>query len=213
MKQAINIQLIVILMLVAGVLGGTTNFLRTDQEEKSLWVFGKNLLLGICAAVLIPLFLNMISSDLLENTVSNDSALFVFFGFCLIAALSSTAFINNMAARLQQEISQTKKDIEQVRESADPVIAEKTEPSETVSMANLPSGEIKNVLKALDHPKYVWRSASGLAKQTSMARETILIALDWLVSKGFVKRSETGRWGLTLEGRRVLLAVDSDQDS
>jgi RsiW-degrading membrane proteinase PrsW (M82 family) len=95
------------IMVVTGVLGGVANyFLR----EKDLGVSGKDLVkyavLGIVAALTVPLFLNMISSDLLAGAKSRPIELFVFAGFCLLFVLFSRRFVESAAAKLLQQLDQ-----------------------------------------------------------------------------------------------------------
>lgn len=95
------------IMVVTGVLGGVANyFLR----EKDLGVSGKDLVkyavLGIVAALTVPLFLNMISSDLLAGAKSRPIELFVFAGFCLLFVLFSRRFVESAVAKLLQQLDQ-----------------------------------------------------------------------------------------------------------
>jgi hypothetical protein len=85
-------------MVVAGSLGGLVNYLLAKKDDPESSSFQRSLALGISASMLVPLFLNMISSSLLESIRKGESGLPdllklpVFFGFCLVAATSSTAF-------------------------------------------------------------------------------------------------------------------------
>ena len=73
--HGINYILIISLMIGAGLLGGITNVLRTEQEKRDLQAFFKNILMGVSASLLIPLFLNMISSNLLREMVINNCSI------------------------------------------------------------------------------------------------------------------------------------------
>jgi len=102
-----NLQ-ITLLMVGAGLLGGITNFFRIESDKKNLAALFGNMLMGISAALLIPLFLNMISSNLIKESTSDNSKLFILFGFCLIASLSSKAFIQTISERVLNEVKKTK---------------------------------------------------------------------------------------------------------
>jgi len=55
----------------------------TSPDKSSLL---RSLVIGIGASFLVPLFLNMISSDLMRQMDQDAGKLLVFVGFCLIAA-------------------------------------------------------------------------------------------------------------------------------
>ena len=64
-----HMLLILAIMIVAGVLGGTANhFLaeKTLEAERRAWL--RYVVFGVVAALTVPLFLNMISSTLLDAT-------------------------------------------------------------------------------------------------------------------------------------------------
>ena len=59
--------IVLLIMIAAGVLGGVANCFLSDRPQDSTprdW--GKYTILGVIAALTVPLFLNMISSNLLE---------------------------------------------------------------------------------------------------------------------------------------------------
>lgn len=99
--------LLLIIMVVAGVLGGIANyFLAARGSAFSSRDLTKYSVLGVVAALTVPLFLNMISSDLLAVAKARPIDLFVFAGFCLMFVLFSRRFVENIAARLMQQINQ-----------------------------------------------------------------------------------------------------------
>lgn len=217
--------LIIILMIGAGLLGGITNYFRMDQENKDWFLFLKNVLMGASASLLIPLFLNMISSNLLKESESDSSKYFIFFGFCLIASLSSKAFIQTISDRLLNQVKQTNEKMENMKRDVGPVIGKETEPQEeeegTESFLKVRAFSFdenaKKVLNALGGGKYAWRTLRGIAQETGVPKENVLNSLNWLSSNLLVvKTAEKGRWGLTLEGRdifaRMSLADKSKPD-
>ena len=93
------------IMLCAGILGGAANYFMSDKSGATS---GKELLkyavLGIVAALTVPLFLNMISSDLLVAAKARPVDLFVFAAFCLLFVLFSRRFVESASARLLQQL-------------------------------------------------------------------------------------------------------------
>ena len=89
------------IMLAAGLLAGIANFFLSHPEGKSyLRELLKYLVLGVVAALTVPLFLNMASSNLLEFGRSRSNALFVFGGFCLIFVLLSRRLFESVIHKL-----------------------------------------------------------------------------------------------------------------
>lgn len=89
------------IMLAMGVLAGLANFFVSDAEGKSSGRdLAKYVILGIVAALTVPLFLNMTSSNLLEMARSRPNALFVFAGFCLVYVLLSRRVFEGIAHTL-----------------------------------------------------------------------------------------------------------------
>ena len=90
------------IMLVMRVFGGVVNFQLTskkDQKDQDLSLV-KSVSAGIAASILIPLFLHTIGSNLLKYPSISYSNLLVLAGFCLLAAISSRAFMKSLSERL-----------------------------------------------------------------------------------------------------------------
>jgi len=89
------------IMLATGLLAGIANFFLSDPGGKSsARELLKYLVLGIVAALTVPLFLNMASSNLLEFGRNRPNALFVFGGFCLIYVLLSRRLFDSIIHKL-----------------------------------------------------------------------------------------------------------------
>jgi hypothetical protein len=107
-SDSLHIFLVMLIMLGAGILGGYINHLQTGKAEpdNTPW---KCLVIGIGASALVPLFLNMISSNLFDEVLSNApsrklSTFFVFAGLCLVAAIASTRFIGTLLDKLFAQV-------------------------------------------------------------------------------------------------------------
>jgi hypothetical protein len=91
------IILIVGIMVISGALGGMVSALvsaRDDQPFFSLII--KHSLIGVVAALMVPLLLNLLSSDLLESGQTRPLKLFTLSGLCVICAVFSTRFLERM---------------------------------------------------------------------------------------------------------------------
>ena len=106
---------IIAVLLLAGLLGGLANHLmnaRSDPEHAS---WKESIVVGIAASFMVPLFLNMISSDLLGRIVGGDAGeqvegLLLLAGFSIAAAVSSRAFVASLSARVLREVQESRKE-------------------------------------------------------------------------------------------------------
>lgn len=204
-------------------MGGLANYLKVGREESKKHPFWENILWGLCASSLIPLFLNTISSNLIAESASDKYKFFVFFGFCLLASLCAKAFIQSISDKLISDIKKTQEEVRNVKQEAEIVNSKVTEPSEAeakkmkmfsfgVDSDSDFDSDTKKIVVALGGGEYAWRTPSGIAREAGMAKEKVLKILDSLVSKQIVvKMREKNRWGLNLEGRDAFSKISSDQ--
>lgn len=100
------------IVFLAGVLGGIINWLISSKDEDAGRVgWLKSVVVGIGASSLMPLFLNTISSTLVPNILDGKGTsgdVLVFAGFCLLAAISSRAFIETLTNKVLREVRETK---------------------------------------------------------------------------------------------------------
>lgn len=218
---------LLLVMLVAGLLGGWLNYLlgqKEDPEHAAMW---QSFLGGLVASFMVPLFLNMISSNLLDGikgTGSNPgdpSKLLVFAGFCLVAAVSSKAFISTLSDRILKEAKATRQEVRQMKKEVDPIIAEKTEqePQEMVPLSvsvpdEMSLGEnAKKVVAALARGRFTLRTRTGISKDTGLDKGEVSKILDDLVALGLAHKVKVmirgelkTRWYISAEGRALPIA-------
>lgn len=217
--QSVNYILLALLMVGAGLLGGITNFFRIEQDKKDVFAFFKNILMGISASLLIPLFLNMISSNLFIESTADGTKLFIIFGFCLIASLSSKTFIQTISDRVLNEMKKTKERVKVIENEVEPLISRESEAEEAEDTGSFFKvrafsfdDNAKMVLSSLASSKYAWRTLTGITKDTGLPKDNVMNSINWLASNRLaVKTGEKGRilWGLTLEGRDILATMSS----
>lgn len=113
----VHLIILGVIMVGSGLLGGFTGYLMeknkklfSDPEsiqkyqaamEKQLRYF---LVTGLCASLLIPLFLSTISSQLMSEAQKDPLKYFVFGGFCLLVAVFSKQFITSLSEKMLKEI-------------------------------------------------------------------------------------------------------------
>ena len=214
-------------IVVAGILGGFVNFLFAKPDDVPTPSKTRSVVIGFAASALVPLFLNMISSNLIDLIKDGDNMkLLVLFGFCLVAAISSTAFIRTLSDRVLSEAKQAKREaleakaeVSEVHEAIQPIVDKETE----TDLAELPATLQQTIsdlttteqklLEALSSGKWALRSESGLAKETSLERAEVATLLQELRNRGLVGRShvrggERGtRWYITEAGQAAIKHV------
>ena len=172
----------------------------------------------MAASFLVPLFLNMISSNLIDVIKSGDnSKLLILLGFCLVAAISSTAFIRTISDRVLTEAKQAKvaaqeatAQVAQVQEEIQPLVAKETEQDDAAAVVTLgssPSTNEDSILRALAVRRWALRSQSGLAKETHLDSGEVARMLDDLGKRGLVDKRSTKngtRWFISDQGRLAL---------
>jgi hypothetical protein len=150
------------IMLVMGLLAGVANFFLSAPDGKSnARELVKYVVLGIVAALTVPLFLNMTSSNLLEFGRSRPNALFVFGGFCLIYVLLSRRIFESIAHKLLQ-IGHKRADSQ--------VSTPRT--AEDFFRAGF-SGSDLEIMRAVSQGGSVYENLSDLANETTPSKEFV----------------------------------------
>ncbi len=217
---------IIALMVIAGFCGGTANF-ALSRTEHSTWLdWFWSVVIGIVASFLVPLFLNTISSSLLSGLLSGSSGkadIYVFAGFCLLAAIASKAMIQTLTQRVLREAQEARgkaqeasKEVESLKQEIIPIIEKETEPESPdsspfkIEAFGLVGEEPKLIIKSLGNSKYSRRTTKGIQKETGVPLNKVTETLDRLEANGLAVsfRMDTGsRWGLTMKGRDVFRSM------
>jgi hypothetical protein len=237
--------IIVLLMVVCGAAGGLTNFLllelnsdgdlKNDIKEPTVGKIGY-MFVGIVAVFIVPLFLSLVDSNLMSEIVSSGQIIigkaFIFYGFCLVAAISSRAFIQTVSDRvlaLAKQASQVAKETKQQQQSLTSEVDEiasnigeqqpelsqfsdiekKAAVEQQVGKSELSYDE-RRVLEAMVSKPYLNRTVSGIAIDADMDdRSMVKSVLGRLVEKQLVieiksKRSNNLLYKLTARGAHVI---------
>ncbi len=95
-----------------------------------------------------------------------------------------------------------------IDKETEPEISEENGTEET-SVNPMPEGALK-VIKALQHPKYTWRSIHGLLKDTGFTKEELSREMVWVVENGYARHTlgKPGSiWTLTKKGRELIANI------
>lgn len=202
------------------------NFFLTDPADEAPLSWWKHLTIGVAASFMVPLFLNMISGDLIDKirgvagSAPDYSKLFVLAGFCLVAAVSSRAFIRTLSERVLQQVKSANRVATEAKavavdakatvglvveeEEISDDLRELAAPVETIDDSIIAESET-TVLKAMLESQYSLRSISGISKDTGLSKQLVNRVLSSLIAQGLVSQSLSSkgqpRWFATLEGR------------
>lgn len=207
-----DIAILVGIILCAGILGGTANYF---MEQANGAGFRKSVLLGLTAAATVPLFLKTVSSSLMDDALKGDKvSYFVFFGFCTVAAIFSSKFLQSLADKLIQDLQDVKQKQTELAETTDVLVAQNSDPAEVVpppqsvgtgfeslnrdvSGASAPQAlsDEQKVLNALQTGKYAFRTAEGIAQDAGLDLGTVLGKLRELETQGKVAPTKRARDG------------------
>lgn len=219
-----HIASLVAIMIVSGVIGGIASYCASEIAPEETHPAIKRVALGIAAAFVVPLFLNMISSSILTDAQQTPIYYLVFAGFCIAAAFSSKAFLTSVSKsildkvqRRQEDFQQRQEHVEQRQEElesdVEPIIAKETEPEPEERTAQsaaekLDQGEVA-VLRALADPRYTRRYIGGVAAQADLTEAQAASILSSLKERSLAG-SKPGRrrelFWITARGRDYLSA-------
>lgn len=219
--------ILILIIATCGILGGIVNFLRQPLEfQSSKHSKLKSIINGIAASALVPLFLKMISSDLLSTSINNPIEYFTIGGFCLITSIFSNKFIDSIGDKVMnridtvsQEIKEVEKEVKEVKSEVENVITE-SEITDTrnsfTSIDILESIEL-DVINSINNSKYAYRALSGIAKDILLTKNETLEILTNLENKGMVQKSlrsnNQHRWRITDKGLEVISEYYGDEIS
>lgn len=225
-----HMLIIFTIMLVAGALGGLANFFLSDRQGEMGsrdWI--KYPVLGVVAALTVPLFLNMISSTLLEGARTKPVDFYVFAGFCLLYVVSSRRLFENVAIRLLAQIEQMKREMTQLKQQkretafmdASAAAEAKPEPLTRSEDAKIEPKEALSyndveILRALFEESYVYGNLAALCERTGLGRELISQRLTLMKTMGMIEtrinEKNVLHWFVSARGKSVLGEILSGQD-
>lgn len=218
-----HMLLILAIMICAGILGGIANYFLADRQgdaERRNWL--KYPVLGVVAALTVPLFLNMISSTLLEGARTKPVDFFTFAGFCLIYVVAARRLLENVAQRLSGQLDQVRREVGHLKqqkqaEQVPPGIREdavaseqKAEPREVLSYNDV------EILRALSEESFVYGNLAALCDRTGLARDFISQRLTVMKTLGVIETRINDKnvlhWGVSARGKALLGEILTGQD-
>ncbi len=203
--------IIIVIILVVGGFAGFTNYLNSYFKKlvKSKYEIYKYIISGIGAAILVPLLLNMLSSDLIKETANYDVLnYFVFAGFCYVAGYFSDRFINSIGDKVLKDLEETKEKVEKVENATktnektlDFIVSAETEgENDVVETSKFQKIKIHSAIDAdateskqdriigAFSGKFKFRTLKGISTYANIEEPILNSILDDLENKGIVKK-------------------------
>lgn len=199
------------IMIISGILGGLVNFFLTENHKPPVWktVLGY-CLLGIVASLTVPLFLNMVSSNLLAVAPRKSVNLFIFNGICLLFALFSCRLKKHIFNKRLQGTGDINKDdvkTDPIKADYDCETGWRNVSKDRLGRTGISESELK-IMQVMAGGKHVHRSLVGLLKDPELADEQVNETLSSLMAKGLVEqklnRENKLRLYLTPKGKQLL---------
>ncbi|GHU12026.1 hypothetical protein FACS1894185_6150 [Betaproteobacteria bacterium] len=226
MSGAFDFQLLLALlvMVVAGVLGGLANFYIAERQYGRLQAhkdWRRYLVFGVVTALTAPLLLNMLSSNLMDAARTRPADLFVFAAFCLIYVVAARRIFENPAslyheemerlrAELQREVEGVRREFLEVNAVELAAAEAASDPRETLTYNDI------ELLRALADESYVYGNLAALTEKTALGRELISQRLTVLKGAGLIETRINDKnvlhWVISTRGRQMLTDVLSGQD-
>jgi hypothetical protein len=205
-----NILFLILILLGSGIFGGIVSYFRNDYDKTfEFKAIIKPILIGTAASLLVPLFLNMISSNLLEKSKTDNYAYFIILGFGLIASIFSSDFISALGKKILNELKDVKKEVENSNTEDEIVL-----PKATLKRNLQINPDEASILQAFKNSNYTYRSITGLAKQIGSDKAVVKGILSNLVSDDLievVQRSKGPRWKMTSSGYNYVAGIVKDE--
>jgi tetratricopeptide (TPR) repeat protein len=115
-------------ILLSGMAGGFARYHWDKTEENTkMESWYSFVTMGIAAAFLVPLFLNMISSNLINDTKTDPSKFFILIGFCIAASMYAKQFIGSVSKKAFEDSQKALEESKKAREESKKALEESKE--------------------------------------------------------------------------------------
>lgn len=211
------VLILTFVMLIAGVFGGLVNFYLLNQNNRDTVAMIRSVVVGVGAAFLVPVVLDLVGSSLVSQSQNDPSQLLIYTGLCLIASIASRLVVTNKLDRSLMAADSAKNEVEKLttrfkllEQTLAPLIETETEMeiSAEEKQEQLDSLDVAatQVLKALGNGRYIFRTQTSILKELDLVDSDILKSLNILLSKGLAGKVNSNwglRWHLTERGRNL----------
>ncbi|MBK1680463.1 YEATS-associated helix-containing protein [Rhodocyclus tenuis] len=231
-----HLLLILLVMVAAGALAGVANYFLSERAaSRDLRDVMRYSVLGVVAALTVPLFLNMISSNLIEASRTRPVELFVFGGFCLLYVVASRRLFENVALRLLGQVEQMKRQVAEIKPeieridrierrqeeaAAEAATREQAEAAERQAAKDAEKDALSyndiEIVRAIAEEATIYGNLAGLTEKTGLGRELVGARLVALKACGILETRINDRnvlhWYVSPKGKQLLDEILSGQD-
>ncbi len=209
-----NIFIIIGIIIFCGIIGGIGSSLK-EMKDNGGRFFLRNIVFGILATITVPLFLNLVSSDILKLILdpkqANDNDThninyFIFSGFCVIVSYSSIQYLNLISSRVVQNLkedyanlkienSKMKQEVERINDVQKTVLVyDENSQLETLKQsAIVDDTEIKELMKTIYNPEKKFTPLEKVYDNiSSIENEKIKQKIEELKDRHLVKEIQLG---------------------
>ena len=209
------------IMLLVGAAGGVINYYTISPKRISdLNLLVRCIMLGILVTFIVPFVLNVFGSTLIVDSEGDAANLLNYVAICLAVAISPRFFLANVSDNVLNEARVTSDKVDllqyqlkQLQDELLPLIDTETEDD---SLADVGIGSEPNpdeldstssrVLKTLGCGRFIYRSLTGLCRESDTDESTMVKTLSFLTLKSIAGRvggRKGVRWYITERGRRL----------
>ena len=225
-----HLQIVLLLLMACGILAGIGNFFLRDRDVDARpmdWL--RYPVLGIVAALTVPLVLSMLSSSLIEAGRTRGSDYLVLAGFVLFYVVLTRRLFDNATLRLLGQADKLQKDLARLRVGVEQIqsqplrggaathVAERKAPE--FHEAPAPEPEVHaakealthadvEILRAISRDDIVYGNLADLVDRSGVSRELALqrvaILKSWGTLDTRMNDKQTLQWIVTPKGRQML---------
>ena len=200
-----KVLLIILTIIICGLLGGIVNAIRTDKQKNKYWV---SIVKGVVAAFLVPVFLEIIRSDIGRSLKLDLYDYLIFGGLCLVAAIFSDKFIDSIGDKILQKAENAERKAIESNDKANMLIDKNADKDERDLKLDkqilkfkefrefkkpIPKISIEKVINCLKSENFKFRTITGISKETNLRNSKILEILLELQNQGLAKSFDTGK--------------------
>ena len=196
------ILLLVGIMILSGAFGGMTSaFLRKSDDQPFLMVFFKHIFIGIATAMIVPLILNVVSSDLLDAGQTKPMKLFTLSGLCIFFALFSTKLLESIFRERKPDERQRPPQVQQSGDKGEKKQEARSAaaPQDTPEKTKLSENQLK-ILRALVEAEGSKLSLTDLLKASGIPQREFDEIIAMLIVRGLVAQE-------LIEGKKLQLVL------
>jgi hypothetical protein len=197
------VAIIILIIFLAGLLGGVTNyFLSVKVDNKpgeNRLNFFKSILMGLCASIAVPLFLQVLPNSLLD--ISNNMPVknyLILAGLCVLTSYFSKRFLEDLYERVtnaEKKAEEAKQAVEEVENQNTEIddIDEVVEDIITRFDAPQERKDITLIADAVLNTPYSYRTVHGISEDTLIDDNKVREILELIKKAGYVDSKKNAK--------------------